>query len=83
MRLPGEVVALHLDRQRVAVGVFGGVALAGSVVHPADLVPGSGDRAGLAQGLEAVAGFGMRDQRICKEALLQPDSAQLALVDSD
>ena len=82
-RLPGEVVALHPHRQRAAVGVIGGVALAGFLVHHADLVPGGGDRTGLAQRFEAIASFGEGSHCVGKAALQQPNGTQLALVDSD
>ena len=58
-------------------------SLAGFLVHSADLVPGGGDRTGLAQRFEAIASFGEGSHCVGKAALQQPNGTQLALVDSD
>jgi hypothetical protein len=77
------IAAARRDVERLLIGVLGGLELPGFLVDVADLVPGFGHAAWLAELLERLTGFVPRGEGLGIPPLQQPDRAELAFVGGD
>ena len=72
---------MHLDGQRLEVGLLGGIVLASVPVDHAGLVPSDGDAHWLAEFLKHAACVCVGNEGLVVAALEHPDGAQLVIVD--